>query len=53
MYHPGQPRSSLSMVEEVLNGVHSSELEKLESDVDAIFNSTLNNSTKTITEPSG
>jgi len=34
------------MVEEVLNGVQSSELEKLESDVDAIFNSTLNNSTK-------
>lgn len=30
------------MVEEVLNGVQSSELEKLESDVDAIFNSTIN-----------
>ena len=42
MYATGQTRSSLSMVEEVLNGVNSSEMEKLESDVEEIFNCTIN-----------
>ena len=46
MYATGQTRSSLSMVEEVLNGVNSSEMEKLESDVEEIFNCTINNPIK-------
>ena len=46
MYATGQTRSSLSMVEEVLNGVNSSEMEKLESDVEEIFNCTINSSIK-------
>ena len=46
MYATGQTRSSLSMVEEVLNGVNSSEMERLESDVEEIFNCTINGSIK-------
>ena len=58
MYATGQTRSSLSMVEEVLNGVNSSEMEKLESDVEEIFNCTINNPIKMdhpsrITDPPG
>ena len=52
MYATGQTRSSLSMVEEVLNGVNSTEMEKLESDVEEIFNCTINSSSVKMDNPS-
>ena len=52
MYATGQTRSSLSMVEEVLNGVNSTEMEKLESDVEEIFNCTINSSSIKMDNPS-
>ena len=53
MYATGQTRSSLSMVEEVLNGVNSTEMEKLESDVEEIFNCTINSNSIKIDNPPG